>query len=45
MSHNASGNNINASSGMGLAALFIFFWGDPDIADAIIYYLMNVVGS
>jgi len=24
-----------------LAILIIMFWGDPDIADAIIYYLMK----
>lgn len=25
----------------GIALLFIFFWGDPDIADAIIYWLTD----
>ena len=26
---------------LGVVALFIFFWEEPDIVDAIIYFLMN----
>ncbi len=33
-------NNINVGNGM-FWVLVIMFWGTPDIADAIIYYLMK----
>lgn len=36
------GHNIEVSGGLaGLALLFIFFWGDPDLCDALIYWLMK----
>jgi hypothetical protein len=35
-----SGNTINAG-GSGFAFLIIMFWGEPDIADAIIHFLMS----
>lgn len=35
-------NNTNIDLGsFALVILVIFFWGDPDIADAIIHYLMK----
>jgi len=36
-------NTIDSgSTGTGLALLAIMFWGDPDIADAIIHFLMGL---
>lgn len=45
MSDKDSKTNITISNGgIGLAGMFIMFWGDPDIADAIIHYLMRAAG-
>ena len=38
---NTNNNTIDANA-TGLALLIIMFWGDPDIADAIIHFLMSV---
>ncbi len=39
--------DINIDSGtwfIGMALLFIAFWGEPDIVDALIHFLMNCAG-
>jgi hypothetical protein len=39
-----SGNNINVDSDaafIGFALLVIFCWGDPDLLDALIHWLMK----
>lgn len=42
MSDSSGNNNTTINGGgIGLAGLFIMFWGDPDIADAIIHFLMS----
>ena len=39
----SAGHNINveSSGAFGVAFWFVMFWGDPDIADAIIHWLMK----
>lgn len=33
-------NTVTVSSGLGLAMLLIMFWGEPDLCDALIQFLI-----
>jgi len=39
--HKIVSNNIETGGFLWFALLIIMFYGDPDIADAIIHYLMS----
>ena len=41
MAENKVTNTNTSGSFIGLALLIIFFWGEPDLADALVYHLMN----
>jgi len=34
-------NNSSSSDSVGIALLIIFFWGKPDLCDALIHWLMK----
>lgn len=41
----ATSSSSAVGGGVGsIGLLILFFWGDPDIADAIIHFLMNAAG-
>jgi len=37
-----SGNHYSVGGGMGLALLFLGFWGEPDLIDCLIAFLQSI---